>query len=162
MVRRDPDHPLTDVDHYNSKLMPSQAAGYQKWLNTLPEGMDRSGSDYDLHGAYLAGEQPAVTGHLTDRFKKPNHPTFSQESQYSTPENQGGQWSQPASGVTPLGNPGGNPEDNEKHLSYVFKASPDMMKTRTPEQMNDYFRQQEPKAILVAPLPDIPYSQKEN
>lgn len=39
-----------------------------------------SGADYDLRGAYEAGLKPAENGHWSDRFKLPNHPTFSDEA----------------------------------------------------------------------------------
>lgn len=42
-----------------------------------------SGEDYDFRGAFKAGVTPAENGHWPDTFKKPNHPTFSIESQYA-------------------------------------------------------------------------------
>src|SRR4029077_12571325 len=54
-----------------------------------------SGQDYDLRGAYKAGVTPdPATGHWPDTYKKPNHPTFSNQSQYATGENaaQAGSW----------------------------------------------------------------------
>jgi hypothetical protein len=43
-----------------------------------------SGYDYDLRGAFKAGLTPdPKTGHWPDTFKKPNHPTFSNESIYA-------------------------------------------------------------------------------
>jgi hypothetical protein len=43
-----------------------------------------SGIDYDLPGAFAAGITPdPATGHWPDTFKKPNEPTFSNESQYA-------------------------------------------------------------------------------
>ncbi len=43
-----------------------------------------SGEDYDYRGAYLAGILPDPnTNHWPDTFKKPNHPTFSNESKYA-------------------------------------------------------------------------------
>lgn len=47
--------------------------------------------DYDLRGAWLGGFKPG-SGHGTDQFKKPNHPTFSEESQYSSALHPGGRW----------------------------------------------------------------------
>ena len=44
-----------------------------------------SGQDYDLRGAFKSGLTPNTeTGHWPDTYKKPNHPTFSNESIYST------------------------------------------------------------------------------
>jgi len=43
-----------------------------------------SGADYDLRGAFKAGLTPdSTTGHWPDTYKKPNHPTFSDESKYA-------------------------------------------------------------------------------
>jgi len=42
-----------------------------------------SGSDYDFYSAWLAGALPDENGHWPDTFKLPNHPTFSDESQYA-------------------------------------------------------------------------------
>lgn len=65
---------------YNTNLSSRTERKYQDWKNqTAP---DDSGEDYDYRGAYLAGEHPGEDGHMTDHFKKPNHPTFSDESQY--------------------------------------------------------------------------------
>lgn len=41
-----------------------------------------SGQDYDLQGAFKAGVVPDAQGHMPDTFKKPNHPTFSVESEH--------------------------------------------------------------------------------
>jgi hypothetical protein len=47
-----------------------------------------SGADYDLRGAFKAGLRPdPQSGHWPDTFKKPNHPTFSNESKYAVGEN---------------------------------------------------------------------------
>lgn len=47
-----------------------------------------SGYDYDLRGAYKAGvKADPESGHWPDTFKKPNHPTFSNQSQYATGAN---------------------------------------------------------------------------
>lgn len=51
-----------------------------------------SGSDYDLRGAFAAGETRGTNGHMTDRFKKPNHETFSDESQYDKGDGKAGHW----------------------------------------------------------------------
>ena len=67
--------------------------GYEEWRATLPKKLQYDG-DYDLRGLY--NEQGPVRyaegQHMTDRYKKPNHPTFSNQSMFSTPENPGGAW----------------------------------------------------------------------
>jgi len=65
-----------------------------------------SGEDYDFPGAYKAGVQPdPMTGHWPDTYKKPNHPTFSEESIYSSlTGTKPGRWTGPQHDVyTPFG-----------------------------------------------------------
>jgi hypothetical protein len=66
-------------DDYNTAV-PDEAA-FQQWK--AANAPDDSGIDYDLRGAYLANMQRAENGHMGDQFKKPNHPTFSDQSQYA-------------------------------------------------------------------------------
>jgi hypothetical protein len=47
---------------------------------------------YDYRGAWIAGETPDKTGHWTDRYKLPGHPTFSVESIYFKPGMKAGKW----------------------------------------------------------------------
>ena len=52
-----------------------------------------SGYDYDYRGYFNSGMPPPTKGlHWLDIYKKPNHPTFSNMSIYSTPEHPGGRW----------------------------------------------------------------------
>lgn len=51
-----------------------------------------SGADYDLRGAFKEGLQPGADAHWSDEFKKPNHPTFSDQSRYA-PYGAPGRWS---------------------------------------------------------------------
>lgn len=77
-------------DDYNTSV-PDELA-FQDWkVKNAPRD---SGADYDLRGAYLANMQRADNGHMGDRFKKPNHPTFSDQSQYAVGDQRGraGSW----------------------------------------------------------------------
>jgi len=70
-------------DDYNTPLSPDEEKGYAGWKKK--NAPNDSGYDYDLRGAYkTGGTKDPETGHWKDRFKKPNHPTFSDESQYAT------------------------------------------------------------------------------
>ena len=70
-------------DDYNTMLSPDQEEAFQAWK--AHNAANDSGADYDLRGAYLANMQrDPENGHMGDRFKKPNHPTFSDQSQYAT------------------------------------------------------------------------------
>lgn len=81
---------------YDTELTKEEELLYQNWLKTLPEGFDRTSYDYDLRG--YAKENfyiPFNGGHMTDKYKKPNHPTFSNQSIYhGINGNYGGMWSE--------------------------------------------------------------------
>jgi hypothetical protein len=68
-------------DDFNTRLSPADEAAFQPWkAQNMPND---SGVDYDQRGAYLASASRQPNGHWGDRFKKPNHPTFSDQSQYA-------------------------------------------------------------------------------
>lgn len=67
---------------YETQLDPQQEMAFGAWKNKVAP--NDSGEDYDFRGAYKAGITPDVeSGHWPDTFKKPNHPTFSDQSQYA-------------------------------------------------------------------------------
>lgn len=86
-------------NQYNTELSPEQRTGLYDFLMQLSmqSGANRYNdmNDYDMAGAYLAGAKPGDNAHFTDEFKKPNHPTFSNESKYNGVDGKhGGQWSE--------------------------------------------------------------------
>jgi hypothetical protein len=67
---------------YDTPLKPDEETAFQAWKKQYAP--KDSGADYDLRGAFKAGLKPdPQTGHWPDTFKKPNHPTFSDESIYA-------------------------------------------------------------------------------
>lgn len=69
-------------DDYNTVLSPEDESQFQVWKQqNMP---DDTGVDYDQRGAFKAQFQQQSNGHWEDQFKKPNHPTFSDQSQYAT------------------------------------------------------------------------------
>lgn len=83
------------TDHYNTQLTPEEEREFQAWAKA--EGRERDVFNYDLRGAWKEIQSGTMSedarGHLGDKYKKPNHPTFSDQSIYSTEENRGGHWS---------------------------------------------------------------------
>lgn len=58
---------------------------------------DKDGDVYDYKGFYNSDPERAMRiakegGHFPDTFKTERHPTFSEESKYSSPEHEGGSW----------------------------------------------------------------------
>lgn len=93
-------HPIAEqIDNsraYSTALDKTQEAGFQKWKSTLPARL-QSENDYDLRGFYKNNPNwspDSPDAHMTDEFKKPNHPTFSNESKYYNPStaDMGGKW----------------------------------------------------------------------
>jgi hypothetical protein len=88
---------------FDTPLSETEQQLYADWLKNESERRGRDLSkdieDYDLQGYWKSGAAKDTTtnGHMPDTFKKPNHPTFSVESQYhgaETPEGiaAGGKW----------------------------------------------------------------------
>jgi hypothetical protein len=70
------------ADPFTTPLSPSEEQAFQAWKQKYAPS--DSGDDYDLRGAFKAGLTPdAKTGHWPDTYKKPNHPTFSDQSIYA-------------------------------------------------------------------------------
>ncbi len=63
-------------------LSRQEEMAYRMWKAVVAPSDD--GRDYDYRGAFKAGVTPDDAGHWPDTFKKPNHPTFSTDSQYVT------------------------------------------------------------------------------
>lgn len=79
-----------DYSYLDTRLSPEQEMNFQQWKSI--NAPNDSGVDYDLRGAFLDGmNRDAASGHFDDKFKKPNHPTFSTFSKFAQdfPENAG-------------------------------------------------------------------------
>lgn len=117
---------------YNTQLSPEEERAFQAWAGDKLKDT----YDYDLRGAWkdiVSGKiQQDERGHLPDTYKKPNHPTFSNESIYSTPETPGGKWV-------------------EKNYKWQYVPSETNLKYRTPSELMDYFKTREPDVRLVIP-----------
>ena len=136
------DAPVPDkndyTEHYNTELSPPEQDSFNGWMKdqSAKAGRDVSTDlyDYDLQGYWqknvgdteegpqLSGGPPETRAHLTDEFKKPNHPTFSTGSIYhGVAGNEGGTW---------------NPLDDEH---YSFKPGATNLEHRSPEELQDYW-----------------------
>ena len=86
-------------DRFNTKLSDEDEEAFQAWAKE--NHREKDVYDYDLRGAWKELQSGSMSedqrGHLGDKYKKPNHPTFSSESIYSNGD--GGRWSVDASGA---------------------------------------------------------------
>jgi len=129
-ARAHADDPLNQALNYNTPLNPREETAFQEWA--LRNGRMEDLRDYDLRGFWKSGEAFAPNGHGSDRWKKPNHPTFSAESIYSGPYTPGGVWEQV----------GGR---------WRFRASPHNLRFRSADDLRAYFGDVEPDVDLILP-----------
>lgn len=117
---------------YETPLTPEEEPKFQEWK--AKNAPNDTGADYDLRGAFKADITPdPERGHLPDTFKKPNHPTFSDQSQYhGMDDNVGGTW--------------GNVDGQD-----TFTPGATNLKNHTPEELGNYFKEVEPNAKLLLP-----------
>lgn len=74
---------------YRTTLSPEEEERFQEWARRNRIRMDPGwNEDYDLRGLWQSN--PTITpderGHLPDTYKKPFHPTFSDQSVYGGPD----------------------------------------------------------------------------
>jgi hypothetical protein len=84
-------------DNYNTPLSFEEKKEYKKWTNlqNILQNRDitNDAANYDLQGFFKNQEGFANNGHGSDKFKKPNHHTFSDQSQYHNVDGfKGGTW----------------------------------------------------------------------
>jgi hypothetical protein len=131
--------PLDYTNRYNTPLSPDQEQGYQQWiqLQSALNHRDMSGDNYnyDMRGAYANGAaQSGGNMHWPDTFKKPNHPSFSDQSQYHGADGtQGGSWSQDPAGA------------------WQFVPGPTNLQLHGPAGLRNYFQRGDPDVKLVLP-----------
>jgi hypothetical protein len=118
------------TEHYNTVLSDADERKFQDWLTR--KGRQGDLKDYDMRGAWQHNVGQASNGHFPDTWKKPNHPTFSSESVYSNPQEQGGAWIQ-----------------NGKQ--WTFQAAPGNLRYWSPDELQQYFGTTEPDSTLVLP-----------
>lgn len=116
---------------------------------------DRNGGHYDYEGFWndeeaknrWMDEEDKNPGkaHFPDTYKLPTHPTFSTESKYSNSTTEGGTWKE------------------DKNGNWSFTTSPYVESRSSLEDMQRYFREQEPGVTLIykgvpyGPLSSTPY-----
>ena len=70
------------MGQYDTKLSPSEEREFQSWK--AQNAPNDSGEDYDLRGAFKENlHRDPRNQHFSDKYKKPNHPTFSDQSIYA-------------------------------------------------------------------------------
>jgi len=125
-------------DKYNTQLTAEEEKQFQKWAKE--NNRQNDDYDYDIRGAWkeiTSGKMTeADNGHLGDKYKKPNHPTFSDQSIYSGKDGYvGGSWR----------------EDNG---STSFTPSTTNLQNYSMDELRAYFNKVEPGVRLNTPSYD--------
>ena len=119
------------TNRYNTKITPEEEKLFQKWLVEKSKVLGRNVSldlgDYDIRGGSPWLGDVNDRGHGPDTWKKPNHPTFSNESVYNGVD---GYW-------------GGKWGDNE------FIPGKTNLEMYSPEWLERYMQQVEPGVALA-------------
>jgi hypothetical protein len=119
---------------YNTRLTPEQEQAFQQNATAGSRFHSRDLlqdlADYDMRAAHQAGIRFDESGHGTDEYKKPSHPTFSDESIYSAIGVYGGKWFA---------------RDGTKY----FLASSSNRAYWTQDQLQRYFQECEPEVELI-------------
>lgn len=132
---------MDDKDYtkrYNTAIPSEKESAFAQWAKEINarrgRGDIRSDNyDYDVNGAFLGGVEP-TGGHFPDTYKKPNHPTFSNQSQYSAgPTMTGGEWAQ---------TPGPVSLD-------TFQTSPFNERMWREDELARYFKNAEPNGMMT-------------
>lgn len=97
---------LTNLNDIHRAYYTYAKGGYLDWINRvkewkpgISEDIDAEEPTYDYEGFFMEDPDRAwrmldddPEAHFIDKYKRPNHPTFSDESIYSTPDTPGGHW----------------------------------------------------------------------
>lgn len=94
---------------YTTKLNPKEEFEFRQWYKKLADkkglnpNFDAEDHYYDYRGFWKNEDRDTIlndnsNAHFTDRYKKPGHPTFSNESIYSKGNTIGGNWVQDKNG----------------------------------------------------------------
>lgn len=92
-----PTKPISKIIPQEEKIIQPSSSNeqkYQEWRSKLPKNLQYEG-DYDLKGFYEENPNFSISNpnqHLTDKYKLPNHPTFSNESKYYKFGMKAGKW----------------------------------------------------------------------
>jgi hypothetical protein len=133
---------MTDfTSKYNTELTSEEQQQFKLWATNQNRNISNEAYDYDIQGWWKNNKNVNLDdGHLTDKFKKPNHPTFSDQSQYHNVDNNiGGTWK-----TLPNG-------------SYSFIPSKTNLEMFKEDELKDYFKRVEPGNILLLPIQGNPF-----
>lgn len=159
VYKNDEPSPLDEQGSLTSNIVPvmdkanrfglyDPKVGYTDYYNydSNPNNKGPKGYDYDYQSFFKANPDAKMSPgqHYPDTYKKPNHPTFSDESQY----NGIGYWN-PKTGNEDKTQGGHWDKDDEGHDT--FTPGKTNFDHHSVEELQEYFKRVEPKAKLLLP-----------
>lgn len=126
-------------DQFNTKLSAGDEKSFRSWAKKSKRDPDLETIDYDLRGFWKSNGKFADNGHAADTYKKPNHPTFSDQSMYhGTADKLGGSFV------------GGTWAEGNGRMQ--FRPSVRMLETtHDPRWLQGYMQEREPNVELILP-----------
>jgi len=141
LIEKDPE--LRYVREFNTGLTQDEFYKFYEWglkkYGNLENLLYEMGT-YDVQGAWKSGDvfKTDARGHGTDKWKKPNHRTFSTESVYHSEKTPGGRWLKTPYGVQ-------------------FHPSKITLDLYGVDQLQKYFKEHEPNVKLMWQNPNTSY-----
>ena len=137
---------IPNPNKYDTQLSPSEEMAFTLWVNKQYPGkkVEDVTSDYDLRGAWREINAGKIKfderGHLPDKYKKPNHITFSNESIYHNNQTPGGRW---------YSTPSVGKNLKENYDQWHFQPSEHNIKTHGKQKLEEYFKKNESGVKLM-------------
>ena len=117
---------------YDTVLSKDEEKKFDEWRRNNPKNF-QSTEGYDLKGYFKENGAVDLTAkgqHLPDKYKKPDHITFSKDSKYHSEETPGGEWSK---------------DDKGK---WRFAPSEHNINMHGKDGLKSYFKNSEKEAVL--------------
>jgi len=134
------------ANNFNTPLKAVDESAFQSWVadksKTLNRDFIRQLDDYDLRGFWKNGGSDWNGGHMPDTYKKPNHPTFSDESIWNGAQG-------------PMGPYVGGKWIGSDKNGWKFEPSVQMLRTtHNADSLMEYMANNEPGVEIVWPKMD--------
>lgn len=146
----------TEDEAFGNKSTDYTPVNYKEWLNDQSKKLGRDvfqdTKDYDLESYYKDHKgEDMNAGHMTDKYKLPNHITFSSESKYhGTPEEPDMPTSKDKEAAPAKMHEGGN-WDKLEDGSWTFSPGRSNLEQHSTQELIDYFKKYEKGNHLLLP-----------
>lgn len=152
---------VPDFSHsFNTPIggdLSKETGDYFKWIGRQQvitgRDLEKDRFNYDVQGFYKStgGADLEKGKHMTDEFKKPNHPTFSDESIYHEPNGRDVSAEDSSTGEAFHYKAQGGHWDKNDEGKDTFTPGSANLKMYDTQGLIDYFKDNEPDSQLILP-----------